>query len=467
MSAHLSRRAALATIAASAAAPVMALAAQDQGAPASVPFPDGFVWGVAAAAPQTESRDGRGRSNWDVYADAPGAIRDGSSNARCIEFETRYGDDIALLAAAGVKAFRFSIAWPRVQPDGPGAPSAAGLDLYERMVDTMLAAGVQPWPTLFHWDSPLWADDLRERQMAWRLADYAGVVAGRLGDRVGDWILLNEPNILARFGYGDGGLAPGLRSADAARAATHHQMLAQGLMAQAVRARRPAARLGSAINLPPVLPAAPGPQNLEAARLMDVTWNRAFLDPMTGRGYPPEAGVALAPWILAGDEALLPIRPDFIGVNYYSRAYALAAPGAPGFVSAPAPPQTERTDYFDFEPDGLRETLLRVKADYGDIPLVVTETGFAERDPAPAGASIDDPSRIRHLRAYLAAAQGAAAAGANLKGLFYWAATDNWEWAQGFSKRFGLVAVDPTTQARTPKTSLAWYGRCARANRIV
>ncbi|AOK31004.1 MULTISPECIES: glycoside hydrolase family 1 protein [Burkholderia] len=430
-------------------------------------FADDFVWGVAASAAQTESRDGRGRSNWDVFADRAGNIADGSTNARCAEFERRYPADLEWMAAAGIHAFRFSIAWPRVQPQGPDAVSDTGLSTYERMVDAMLARGIEPVPTLFHWDTPVWAGDFRSRDIAFRLADYADRVTRRLGDRVRRWIVLNEPNSLALRGYGMGAHAPGLRSAAAAFAAIHHQNLAQGLAFQAIRANLHGARIGTTINLQPVRAAGSRDEDRAAAQLVDTLWNRAFLDPLYGNGYPDKVGHALAGLVQAGDMDVIAAKPDFLGMNYYSRIYVRANPTAQFGVEQSKPPaDLQRTAYFQVEPDGLTEMLLRVHRDYGAPDIYITETGFALDDPPPRDGVVDDGPRIDYLSRYLRAAHDAYRQGVQLKGLFYWAGTDNWEWGQGFSKRFGLVHVDFDTQIRTPKRSLSYFARCIEQNAV-
>jgi len=330
-------------------------------------FPDGFVWGVAASAAQTESRDGRGRSNWDIFADRAGAIADGSSNVLCTEFEQRYSQDLSLLSAAGVKAFRFSIAWPRIQPDGPGAPSAQGLAFYDRLVDAMLERGMVPWPTIFHWDVPVWAGDFRDRSIAQRLADHAGIIGRKLGDRVRDWIVMNEPNSVALRGYGGSVLAPALNSPPAALAAVHHQNLAQGLAFQSLRAVLPAGcHIGTTISVAPIRPEGGRAENITAARTVDALWNRAFLDPLYGKGYPDLLKEHLAPLVKEGDMEIIAARPDFLGVNYYMCFYVKAAGEAPfGVAPGEPPPGLPRTAYFQVEPDGLTEVLSSLDADYG------------------------------------------------------------------------------------------------------
>ncbi|KWK85984.1 glycoside hydrolase [Burkholderia ubonensis] len=430
-------------------------------------FADDFVWGVAASAAQTESRDGRGRSNWDVFADRAGNIADGSTNARCTDFERRYPADLEWMAAAGIHALRFSIAWPRVQPQGPGAASDAGLSIYERMVDAMLARGIEPVPTLFHWDTPVWAGDFRSRDIAFRLADYADRVTRRLGDRVRRWIVLNEPNSLAFRGYGLGVHAPGLRSPEAAFAAVHHQNLAQGLAFQALRANLRDARIGTTINLQPVRTTGSRDEDRKAAQLVDMLWNRAFLDPLYGKGYPDALKRSLSAFVRPDDMNIIAAKPDFLGMNYYSRIYVRANQAAPfGIEQSEQPADLPRTAAFSVEPDGMTEMLVRVHRDYGAPDIYITETGFALDDPPPRDGAVDDGLRSDYLARYLRAAHDAYRQGVRLKGLFYWAATDNWEWGQGFVKKFGLVHVDLDTQVRTPKRSLAYYARCIARNAV-
>ncbi|MFJ7142762.1 glycoside hydrolase family 1 protein [Pseudomonas protegens] len=425
-----------------------------------------FVWGVASSAAQTESRDGRGRSNWDALCDERGTMLDGSTNALCTQFETLYHEDLALLAKAGVQGFRFSIAWPRIQPNGPGPANAAGLAVYDRMIDAMLEQGITPWPTLFHWDVPTWAGDFRNRDICQRLADYAEIVARKLGDRVQQWIVLNEPNSVALRGYAAQIHAPALNSVSAGFAAIHHQNLAQGLTFEALRAALPSGqRIGTTVNLQPVRAGGDAAHHETLVHVADALWNRAFVDPLYGKGYPEIITEQMAPYIVDGDMQKIAVKPDFLGMNYYCRIYIREAPEeALGIVQAPAPQHLASTDYFHVEADGLTEMLLRLHNEYGAPELYVTETGFAMADPQPRDGWVDDPQRIAHLASYLKAAQAAHAQGVRLKGLFYWSATDNWEWAQGFAKRFGLIHVDRKTLARTPKRSLGYFADCIRHN---
>ncbi len=441
------------------AATVMLANAASVGAQAKAPF----LWGVAASAAQTESRQGRGRSNWDVFADTPGKIADGSTNARCTEFDQRYLQDLDLLKAAGVKAFRFSTSWPRIQPEGPGKPSQAGLDLYSRMIDAMLARGIEPWVTLFHWDVPVWAGDFRQRDIAARMADYGGYVVSRLGDRVKHWIALNEPNSVAVAGYLTGIHAPGLAELPAALAAIHHQNLSIGMVTQAVRAH---AIVGSVVGtthaVAPVRPSTPTDADRAAAAKLDMIWNGAFTDPLFGRGYPAMLAPLIAPLVKEGDLAIIAAKPDFLGLNYYQRIYIKADDSAAGLTTAEAPSALQRTASFVVEPDGMTEALISVRDRYGDVPIYVTETGFALENEPNWAAQIKDGRRQAYLDSYLAAVAAAKAKGVDVRGLFYWSATDNWEWADGFKKRFGLIAVDPVTQRRGAKQTLSRYGNLIR-----
>ena len=461
----LTRRAALASAGAVAGAAALARPAD-----AGARLPPGFVWGVAASAPQTEGSAGRGRSIWDVFAAEPGRIKGGATLAVGTGFETRYPGDLDLAAGAHLNAFRFSIAWPRILPEGKGRVNPAGLDLYDRIVDAMLARRLDPWMTLFHWDLPAalpggWLN----RDTAHRFADYAAIVTRRLGDRVRRVIMLNEPSVVAILGHALGWQAPGLASRAAFAAAMHHQNLAQGLGLAAVRSVLPgAARAGTTLSLQPCHPAAPGPAAAAANAVWDDAWNRAFLDPLMGRGYPARFAADLAPLIRPGDLAAIAARPDFLGVNYYSRMHILPAANVLGAGFGPAPAGVKLTGIgWPIEPDGLIEQLRTLRDEYGNLPVYITETGAAFADPAPAGGVVSDPGRIAFLRGQLQAAAAARAEGCALGGVFVWTLTDNFEWADGFTTKFGLVQVDRATLARTPKSSLFYLGRCAAANAVV
>jgi beta-glucosidase len=465
------RRAVLASLAAvPAAGRVMGRNAAATGMPSRT-FPPGFRWGVSASAPQTESRQGRGESIWDVFAARPGAIKDGSSMRVCTAFDRLYETDLDLTAAAGIKAFRFSLAWPRVQPDGKGAVDARGLALYDRIVDAILAKGLEPWPTLFHWDVPAaLRSDWRDRDTACRFADYAGAVAARLGDRVRHWIVLNEPSTVAVMGYALGLHAPGLASRAAYLAAVHHQNLAQGLGFQALRAALAGdRRIGTALAVQPIRPADGRAGNAEAARQFDDAWNRVFLDPLFGKPYPERFAGEFARLSRTGDARIIAAAPDFLGVNYYYRIYVRRASGNPLGAMPSAPPHgTELTGLgWAIEPDGLAEVLSELQHGYGNPETIVTEFGAAFADAAPRDGVVDDPRRSDFIRRYGMAAGTAIARGARVRGLFYWAPTDNWEWTKGFTAHFGLIQVDRHTLARIPKRSLAYFGACANQNTII
>lgn len=440
--------------------------------PPTLRFPPGFAWGVAASAPQTEGSAGRGRSIWDEFAARPGAIKDGSDLSIGTGWESSYSDDLALVAAAGFTAFRFSVAWPRVQPDGVGPANPAGLDLYDRMVDAMLARRIQPWMTLFHWDLPAalpggWLN----RDTASRFAEYAGIVGRRLGDRVRSVIVLNEPGVVAVLGHALGRHAPGLQSRAAFAAAVHHQNLAYGLGVQALRAAMPpGVRIGTSLSLQPSHPAAPGPDAAEAARIWDDAWNQAYLDPIYGHPYPTRFAADLAPFLRDGDLRVIAARPDFLGVNYYSRMHMVPAPGTVLGATWGAAPQGTPATGLDWpvEPDGLIEQLRALRDGYGNPELVITENGAAYADPPEAArpdpGPIADPDRITFLRGHLRALAAAAAEGCRVAGYFAWTLTDNFEWGEGYTAAFGLVRVDRATLRRTPRLSLSWLGARARAN---
>lgn len=433
-------------------------------------FPQGFKWGVASASAQVESRRGRGRSNWDVFADQSGRIADGSNNSVNTEFETLYREDFELLSANKINAFRFSFAWPRIQPDGPGKPNDVGLATYDRIIDDMLAHGMDPLATMVHWDIPIWAGDFLNRDIAKRMADFADIISRKFGDRVGMWLALNEPNTVATAGYAWGIHAPGMASASAAGAAIHHQNLAQGLMLQAARANLPkSAKLSNNINVQPSRSVSDKPEDIGAAKFADALWNGAFLDPLFGKDYPKEVRYLVDPYILDGDMQIIDSKPDFLGMNYYSHLFVRAEnKSAIGFVPAlnKLPEGITPTLLAPVDASGFTEALLRVHNDYGAPEIYIAETGFAVADPQPVNGVVSDPKRIEYLREYLLAAHAAIEKGVKLKGIFYWSATDNWEWARGNTATFGLIQVDQKTQKRTPKESLAYYGNCIKKNGI-
>ncbi len=452
----------------------------------SLEFPTGFVWGAATASFQIEGAttvDGRTDSIWDEFCRRPGAVANGDTGEPAADHYHRYAEDVELMASLGLGAYRFSVAWPRVRPDG-GAVNEAGLDFYDRLVDRLLAAGIAPWVTLYHWDLPQALEEAggwTYRDTAFRFADYASSVAGRLGDRVAGWNTLNEPWCSAFVGYGSGRHAPGVTSPAAAVAAVHHLLLGHGLAMERLRAEAPGAPAGITLNLFPVSAASTAAADVEAARRVDGLQNRVFLDPVLRGGYPADVLTDLAPYglpalVREGDLAVIATPVDLLGVNYY-RALLVAAPvlrsAAPSeWVGAEdvrfLPSGRPRTEMgWEVQPEGLTELLLRLDAEYPRLPLYVTENGAAYPDSVGPDGKVRDPSRQAFLEGHLRAAHAAVAAGVDLRGYFCWSLLDNLEWAEGYAKRFGLVHVDFETQRRTVKESARWYSGVVARNGLV
>ncbi|GAB3436149.1 GH1 family beta-glucosidase [Phycicoccus ginsengisoli] len=433
-------------------------------------FPEDFTWGVATSSYQIEGatkEDGRGPSIWDTFSGTPGRVVDGDTGEVAVEHFHRYEQDVALMADLGVEAYRFSVAWPRVQPTGSGPVNAAGLDFYDRLVDTLLARGITPWATLYHWDLPQPLEDgggWPVRDTAERFAEYAGHVATALGDRVGHFITLNEPWCSAFLGYGSGRHAPGRSDPADALAAAHHLLLGHGLAVESVRAAAPAAQVGITLNLYPVQGAHDGHGVEDAVRRVDGLANRWFLDPVLRAAYPKDVvedvrHLSDLSFVRDGDLERIAAPLDFLGVNYYTRH--VVVPGAfPGTVAVDFQgrglPRTAMG--WEVDPDGLFDILTRVTRDYGELPLVMTENGAAFDDVVDGGR-VHDEERVSFLRDHLDAGRRALAAGVPLAGYFAWSLMDNFEWGEGYAKRFGLVHVDFTTQERTVKDSGRWYSQ--------
>ena len=450
-------------------------------AAASTPGPMRF--GVATASFQVEgatTADGRGRSIWDVFCEQPGTIADGSDGSLACGSYDRLDDDLELVAILGVDSYRFSIAWPRIQPNGRGAPNPAGLAYYDRMVDGLLARGVQPLPTLYHWDLPQALQDAGgwpARDTALRLADYAAVVAARLGDRVTTWATLNEPWCSAFLGHAAGVHAPGVRDGAAAFAAAHHLLLGHGLAAQAVRAAAPGADVGIVLNPAPVR-SEPGADPLAVA-VVEAVQNGLWLDALVDGTYPEVLPVLADPALVRdGDLALVRGSAAWLGVNYYTPLrvgpYAGdtggagqdtdAFPGAPDFSFVPRTPVTAMG--WEVDATGMTDLLLTIAGRAPGLPLRVTENGAAYDDGVrdDDGAVVDD-DRIGYLRGHLAAVEQARADGAPVVEYIAWTLLDNFEWALGYSKKFGIVEVEPGTLRRIPKASFRWYAEHVRAQR--
>lgn len=435
-------------------------------------FPQGFLWGVSSSAPQTESRKGRGRSNWDIFVDNADK-GDLYSNKRCTEFEDRFEEDIKLLVQAGVKSFRFSISWPRVQPTwNDGKLDEAGVELYRKIIALLIKNNIEPVPTIFHWDVPDWAGDFTDRNLAYRFADYALKIAQQLSEHVKKWIVFNEPSSVALAGYGTGTFAPGIKSKEAMFAAIHHVNLAQGLAFSALRSHFPACvSIGTTLSMSRTRGEDDSEANTEAAQKAWDLLDAVFLDPLYGKGYPAGLQSSIQDYIQDGDMDIINVVPDFLGVNYYSRAYVKADPNPLswiGFQAGTIPADLPRTQSsFVVEPDGLTELLVYLHDNYNAPVLYITETGFALDEPESENGVVDDDPRSQYIYEYLQAALSAISQGVDLRGLSYWSATDNWEWASGFTIQFGLIRVNMDTQERTIKKSLSYYAKCISENSAV
>lgn len=432
-------------------------------------FPPGFAFGAATAAYQIEGSvraGGRGPSIWDRFSHTPSRTRDGDTGDVACDHYVRWEMDLDLMAQIGLRAYRFSVAWPRIQPDGRGAPNAAGLDFYDRLVDGLLERGIEPWMTLYHWDLPQALQDAggwTNPDVVERLGEYAGIVAARLGDRVSHVITLNEPRTHAFIGHAVGRHAPGLRGWGRALRVAHHGHLAHFAAVRAIRGVTPNVRVGVCHDVADVVPGSELASDVAAARRQDGAMHRWFLDPTFGRGYPAD----MVDWyaqhgFLEGIEldAVLATEPiDFLAVNYYRRERVLEAPvtvdwGIGGRVLDAV---GERTgNGWEVWPDGLRTVLGRIHADYGPIPLAVTENGATFPDQVVDGA-IDDRERRDYLRRHIGALADARDAGVPVDAYFVWSLLDNFEWGEGYGHRFGIVHVDFATQRRTVKSSGDWY----------
>jgi beta-glucosidase len=450
----------------------------------SIQFPDGFAWGTATASYQIEGavdEDGRSPSIWDTFSHTPGKVQDGDTGDVAVDHYHRYEEDVQLMADLGVGWYRFSIAWPRVQPDGRGAINEAGIDFYARLIDALLAKDITPWVTLYHWDLPQVLQDAGgwpERDTAERFADYAVAVYERLHDRVTHWTTLNEPWVSAFIGYASGRHAPGIQDGEAALRAAHHLMLGHGLATTAMRAQDDADSVfGITLNVTQATPASDDPADVDAARRADGLANRLFLDPLLAGGYPADvlndvAEVSDGAHIRDGDERQIAVKPDFLGINYYFVTHVRRGDkdrGEPSIwpgqgdveVVERGLPKTEMG--WEIDPEGLYEIITRVAREYPAPDLYVTENGAAFADEQIDGA-VHDPRRIEYLDGHFRAAHRALEAGAPLRGYFVWSLLDNFEWAYGFSKRFGLIHVDYETLERTPKDSARWFAETVKAN---
>ena len=435
-----------------------------------------FRWGAATSAYQIEGavdEDGRSPSIWDTFCRVPGAIDNGDTGDVACDHYHRWPEDIGLMRRLGLDSYRFSIAWPRVIPGGTGEVNRKGLDFYDRLVDELLAAGVTPFATLYHWDLPQVLQDRGgwpSRDTAYAFADYATVVAARLGDRVQDWFTVNEPLCSAWIGHLEGKMAPGIRDLAQAVPASHHLLLGHGLAAAALRSAALApARIGAVLNLSPCEPASDSDADVAAARRADGHTNRWWLDPLYGRGYPQDMieEYGIEPPVHDGDLDLIAAPMEHFGLNYYFRQVITddQAGPAPRAQMISVPDWNFTAMGWEVHADGLEQLLVRVGEDYGATRIYVTENGSAWPDQIEPDGNVEDKDRIAYLEEHLDAVVRAADKGAPVVGYFAWSLLDNFEWAYGYAKRFGLVHVDYTTQARTIKASGYRYADIIGAHR--
>ena len=428
-------------------------------------FPPEFVWGAATAAYQIEGAadaDGRGESIWDRFCRTPGKVANGDTGDRACDHYHRWPEDLDLMASLGVGAYRFSIAWPRIQPDGRGGANSKGIDFYRRLVEGMLERGITPLATLYHWDLPQRLQDdggWASREIVDRFADYAGLVFEGLGDLVDTWITHNEPWVTSFLGYGYGVKAPGVADWSQALAAAHHTLLSHGRAVHAYRAGGGRGEIGITLDLTHVT------GEPEAARRLDGHRNRWFLDPVLRGGYPAdlvelyEERIGPLEFVRPRDLEEMAAPIDFLGVNFYQPAAVRPSSADGPLALEQVPWEGPRTAMgWTVEPSSLTALLLRLKRDYGEVPLVITENGASYDDPPLDGqAVIEDPQRVAFLRGHVAAVERAVEGGVDVRGYYVWSLLDNFEWEHGYDRRFGIVAVNFDNLKRTPKRSALWY----------
>jgi len=431
-------------------------------------FPKDFLWGVATASYQIEgavSEDGRGETIWDRFSHTPGKVVNGDTGDVACDHYHRYPQDIALMRELGVKGYRFSMAWSRVLPTGTGTSNPKGLDFYDRLVDEILAAGITPFATLYHWDLPQVLQDrggwTNPESVKW-FAEYTDLITRHLGDRVKNWATHNEPFVIAFVGNYYGAHAPGIKDLPTSLHVAHHLLLSHGAAVPVIRQNVPDARVGIVPNLYAVDPASDSEADRLAAQYYDAFQNRWFLDPLFKGHYPADlverlgdnlAGIDLA----SVSQAAVPI--DFLGINYYSRnvlSWDESNPALPFRHKNPAGAPVTAMDW-EVYPEGLYRTLVRVHQEYAPKAIYITENGAAYNDPTPTNGVVSDPERTEYLKQHFKAAENAIDQGVPLKGYFVWSFLDNFEWAEGYNKRFGIVYVDYATQQRTPKQSARFY----------
>ena len=447
-------------------------------------FPTGFLWGVATSAYQIEGAwqaDGKGESIWDVFAHTSGRIEDGSNGDVACDHYHLWKEDIALMRSLGIKAYRFSTSWPRILPDGWGKVNHRGLDFYNRLVDGLLEAGILPFITLNHWDLP---QGLQERggwparSTAEAFVEYAEVVSRRLGDRVRYWITHNEPSSISYLGHQEGDHAPGITNWTAALQTAHHLLLSHGWSMPVIRRNSQDAEVGITLELMPARPASRGLGDRQASRFYDGYFNRWFLDPLFGRGYPSDLVAAYSkkgwiqmdalPFIQDGDLGAIATPMDFLGVNYYTHAILKSGTGSCLWRISNSSGEFEQTEMgWDIDPAGLSEVLRRVYWEYHPSKIFITENGASYGGKSDVERRIHDARRIDYLSAHLAAAHDAIRMGVPLAGFFVWSLLDNFEWTEGYTQRFGLVWVDFESRSRIPKDSARWYAETVSGNGLL
>ncbi|MBC7265136.1 MAG: beta-glucosidase [Chloroflexi bacterium] len=439
-------------------------------------FPEHFIWGTATSAYQIEgawNEDGRGLSIWDTFCRQPGRVRNGETGDVATDHYHRWAEDVGIMAELGLHAYRFSIAWPRILPQGTGAVNSVGLDFYDRLVDALLAKGIEPFVTLYHWDLPQTLQDQggwANRDTAHHFAEYARIVAERLGDRVTYWITHNEPFVTTILGHFTGEHAPGLQDPVVAFQVAHHLLLSHAYAAEALRAtvRRPP-KIGITLNLNPVHPASDSEEDRLAAQRVDGVVNRLFLDPLFLGHYPEDLQAMLGPLfpIQSGDLERIATPLDFLGVNYYTRAVMRYDPKFPIVQASQIYPEgNEYSQMWEIYPPGMYELLTRIWTEYRPANILVTENGIPVPDAPDFDGRIRDPRRIRYLRDHLVQVHRAIAEGVPVRGYFVWSLLDNFEWNHGYGMRFGLVYVDYETLKRTVKESGWWYAQVVRENGV-
>lgn len=435
-------------------------------------FPENFLWGAATAAYQVEGavcEDNRGESIWDRFSHTPGKIITGETGDVACDHYNRYKEDVRLMKELGLKSYRFSIAWPRILPSGRGKVNQRGLDFYNRLTEALLENGIEPVATLYHWDLPQELQDLgglASREIIDYFAEYASIVFKSLGDRVKIWVTLNEPAVVAFFGHAFGNHAPGLMDRRIAVQVSHHLTMSHARMVEVFRQMNVKnGEIGITLSLAPVHPATESPGDKEAARIYDGWLNRWFLDPVLKGSYPRDMLEKYideldAPYIKEGDMDIISrYSIDFLGVNYYTR-HVIKKPDAGGTFDfeTVSPEHSEYTDMgWEVCPEAFYELLARISREYGNPKMLITENGAAYRDDSIVGGIIADNERIMYLKSHLAELHRAIREGANVKGYFVWSLMDNFEWAYGYSKRFGIIYIDYLTQRRMFKKSALWY----------